>query len=82
MPSAMYAERHMLALYAECRYTKCRDAECHGALSFSFPFFPSKHYSNKVLVGFRKIAAPIGQKTFGHMTIDLILWITLLLHEI
>jgi hypothetical protein len=47
-----------------------------------FPFFLSKHYSNKVLVGFRKIAAPIGQKTFGQMTMDLILWITLLLHEI
>jgi hypothetical protein len=47
-----------------------------------FPFFLSKHYSNKVLVGFRKIAATIGQKTFGQTTMDLVLLITLLLHEI
>jgi hypothetical protein len=31
MPSLIYAECHMLVLYAECRYARCSYAECRGA---------------------------------------------------
>ncbi len=26
-----YAERHIIAIYAECRYTECHYAKCRGA---------------------------------------------------
>ena len=35
MLSVTYAECHILALYAECRYAGCHYAECRGALSSS-----------------------------------------------
>jgi hypothetical protein len=30
MVSVIYAECHILALYAGCRYTECQYAECRG----------------------------------------------------
>ncbi len=40
MPSVIYAECHIQALfaefhYAECRYAECHFAECRGALSLT-----------------------------------------------
>jgi hypothetical protein len=32
MLSAIYAECHKQARYAECRYVECRYAECRGAV--------------------------------------------------
>jgi hypothetical protein len=31
MLSVIYAECHMLASFAECRYAECHYAECHNA---------------------------------------------------